>query len=86
MKVIEKKILAKYYFDVVNERKTFEVRKEDDVKYDVNDLLVLRLWDDEEKRYIADEYIVCQIMYVLRDFEGLADGYVVLGIKTLNVF
>lgn len=86
MKVIEKKILAKYYFDVANERKTFEIRKEDDVKYEVNDLLILRLWDEKEKQYIKDEYIVCQIIYVLRGFEGLADGYVGLGIKLLDVF
>ena len=86
MKVIEKKILAHYYFDVANGRKTFEIRKEDDVRYQENDLLILRLWDDVRKQYIKDEYIVCQIIYVLRNFEGLADGYVGLGIKTLDVF
>lgn len=86
MKVIEKKILNEYYREIICEDKLFEIRKEDDVKYEKNDLLVLRLWDNEKEEYVDDEYVVCQITYVLRGFEGLADGYVALSLKVFNVF
>lgn len=86
MKVIEKKILDKYYRQIIYNNKFFEIRKEDDVKYEKYDLLILRLWDNEKKEYVDDEYVVCQITYVLRGFEGLADGYVALGLKVFNAF
>ena len=82
MRIIEKKILPEYYMEVINGRKMFEIRKEDDVRYEVGDLLLLKLFAGE--RVIEEEYILCKITYVLRNFEGLKDGWVVIGIKVLE--
>ena len=56
MKVIEKKIDPLYLRDIILGLKTFELRKEDDVTYEVNDILVLRAYDRNKKQYINDEY------------------------------
>ena len=84
MKIIEKKIKHNFLKDIYLGRKTFELRKEDDVIYEENDILFLRSVN-ENGVLIEDEYLVCQITYVLRNYEGLQDGYVILGIKILDV-
>ena len=82
MRIIEKKILPEYYMEVINGRKMFEIRKEDDVRYEVGDLLLLKLFTGE--RVIEEEYMLCKITYVLRNFEGLKDGWVAIGITVLE--
>ena len=83
MKVIEKKIDPQYLRDIILGLKTFELRKEDDVTYEVNDILVLRAYDKNKKQYLNDEYALVQVTSILRGYDGLQDGYVILSIKVL---
>lgn len=76
MKTIEKKILPKYFQAVREEKKNFELRKdEDDVQ--PGDVLILMEW--------AGEYTgrteVRRIRYVLRGVPeyGLMTGYCIIG-------
>jgi len=74
----ELKIWPDYFEPVADGRKPFELRK-DDRGYEVGDVLVLRAWDGA---YMGP---VCRVRvtYVLRNVEGLAPDYVVLGIAVL---
>lgn len=77
LKTVEKKILPRYFVDVVNNTKTFELRKdEDDIQ--CGDTLILKEWDGE--RYTGNQAIRL-VTYVLREASeyGLMDGYCVIG-------
>ena len=82
MNIIAKKIKETYYRDVLSGKKRFELRKEDDCRYCTNDILILK------EITVSGEYTgriaICKITFVLRDFEGLADGYVVFGIEIIT--
>jgi hypothetical protein len=75
----ELKILPKYFEEVWNENKTFELRK-DDRDYKIGD--TLRLLEFDYGTYTGRE---CNrtILYCLRDAEqyGLKEGFVILAIK-----
>lgn len=79
MKTHELKILPKYFNDVWDGVKTFELRK-DDRDYKVGDYL--RLLEFENGNYTGKE-VNFKISYLLRDCEeyGLKEGFVILGIK-----
>lgn len=82
MNIIAKKIKEDYYEQILKGDKRFEIRKEDDCKYYTNDILILK------EINVSGEYTgriaICKISCVLRDFEGLADNYVALGIKIIK--
>lgn len=90
MDIHELKILPKYFKDVVEGNKTFEIRK-DDRDYKVGDILILKEYDLSNLRKITEgnythytcKKIVKKISYVLKDIPefGLKEGYVLLGIK-----
>lgn len=84
MKVIEKKIQYKFLVQIVTGRKRFELRKEDDVKYEKGDLILLRAIDVKDGSYLPDCEAVVEVLDVLRDFEGLKDGYCICSIKVLS--
>ena len=72
MKTVEKKILPKHFQAVREEKKNFELRKdEDDVQ--PGDVLILMEWENGE--YTG------RIRYVLRDVPeyGLMPGYCIMG-------
>ena len=77
--VHELKILPQYFEEVWNEKKTFELRK-DDRNYKVGD--TLRLLEFDYGTYTSRE---CSrtISYILRDAEkyGLKQGFVILAMK-----
>lgn len=82
MKTIKKKILPKYFGDVVTGAKQFELRKdEDDIQ--VGDELELIEWDGEP----TGRVVRCDVTYVLRNCVeyGLMDGYCIVGISTPTV-
>lgn len=79
-KVHELKINTKYAIAVARGEKTFEIRK-NDRNFKEDDILFLREYENGEYLDIA---IVAEVTYVLNDFEGLKEGYVVLGIRVLN--
>lgn len=75
-KLVEKKILPEYYQDVVNFKKNFELRKdEDDIQ--IGDILLLREWTGTD--YTGRETIK-KVTYVLRNCEkyGLKPGYCII--------
>ena len=76
-KIVEKKILPKYFDAVICDQKKFEIRKDED-DLQVGDTVVLREWDG--KRYTGRESSR-SIEYILRDVPeyGLMPGYVTFG-------
>lgn len=75
-KVHELKILPKYYKDVAEGRKKFELRK-NDRDFQIGDLLLLREFDGD---YTGNKIYV-GIIYILKGGEyGLDKDYVILGI------
>ncbi len=84
---IEKKIWPKYFEDVLNGKKNFEVRLAD---WDINegDILILREWDSEKKEYTGRQ-VEKEISYILKtkDFDLFSKeevdefGYQILGFK-----
>jgi len=76
MKTIEKKILPQYFQAVREEKKNFELRKdEDDVQ--PGDVLILMEWENGEYTGRTE---VRRIRYVLRDVPeyGLMQGYCIM--------
>ena len=72
------KILPKYLQAVLKGEKTFEIRK-NDRGYKVGDIIELREWDLERNRCTG----LCvrkKITYVLEDFEGIKEGFCILGL------
>lgn len=77
MKDVSKKILPKYFKEVYEGRKNFELRKdEDDIQ--AGDRLYLREWNG--KSYTGNGFVVI-VKYVLRDVPeyGLSKGYCIIG-------
>lgn len=72
----ELKILPEYYEKVLLNIKQFEVRK-NDRNYQEGDWLRLNEWDGEYTGRSCMRYVA----YMLKDFEGLAEGYCVMGLK-----
>lgn len=78
------KAWPEYYCAVEDGRKPFEVRK-DDRNYEVGDLLVLQEYEPGfAPMGMGAEYTgrECRriVTYVLRGYEAIASGYVVLGL------
>lgn len=62
-------------------RKAFELRKEDDRKFNVGDQLVLNHYDPESD-YYDGSWIEADVTYVLRGPAfGLMEGWVIMGIN-----
>lgn len=77
MAKIEKKI-SKVYFDDVNiGLKTFELRRDED-NVQVGDYLILKEWDGHD---FTGRKCTKRVKYVLRNYEGLEDGYCIIGIE-----
>ena len=83
MKIHNLKITPEYFQDVVSGKKKFEVR-ENDRGFLLGDILRLKEYDLENKRYTGQEVIV-EIIYLLENFYGLKENYVVLGISDWKV-
>ena len=77
MKTVEKNILPKYFQAVRNERKNFELRKDED-NIQPGDILILREWSDGQ---YTGRMEARKVMYVLRDVPeyGLMQGYCIIG-------
>ena len=81
MKVHELKIDPKYFDEIVDGIKTFEVRK-NDRNFKVGDHLLLKVFDKERGFYSVNNVTV-KITYILDDQEFLRENYVILGIKRI---
>ena len=73
----ELKIKKEYFEKVRDGQKRFEIRK-DDRNYKVGDSIILREIDDSS--FQTGNRIECKILYILKDFDGLKHGYVILSI------
>lgn len=80
MKIIQKKILPEYFEAVISDRKTFELRKDED-NVQPGDRLILNEWDGENYTGRSHD---CLVSYVLRNVPeyGLMDGYCIIAIQS----
>lgn len=72
------KILPEYFNAILDETKTFEVRK-NDRDYKVNDILVLQEWTADNG--YTGRWVTTKISYVLGNTDYCKEGFVILGIK-----
>ena len=79
-KTHEVKLGAEFFEDVLHNRKTFELRK-NDRDYRVGDLLVLKEFKNGEE---TGRECTRYINYMLEDYTGLAEGYCVMSIVPVN--
>ena len=73
------KILPSFYEDVIQHRKTFEVRK-NDRPYAVGDFLILREYTPD-KGY-SGRAVQAPVIYVLNDLRYCKRNFVIIGIGT----
>lgn len=94
MKIHELKILPQYFSAIKEEKKTFELRK-DDRGFQVGDVLMLKEFNLQEKyetiegaeTYFSGNKILRQITYIFKDETenmGLSKDYAILGIKPID--
>ena len=76
----ELKTYPKYFQETIEGNKQIEIRK-NDRDFQVGDVLILKEWDNI--KYSGREIGVV-VRYVLRDFIGLQEGYVALGLQILD--
>lgn len=79
-KIHEIKIAAMYYEDVVSGKKSFELRK-NDRGYRQGDKLIMLEFNDGKH---TGRIINADIVYMLEDYTGLAEGYCILGIQVTD--
>lgn len=78
IKVHELKTIPPFFQHVLDELKTFELRK-NDRDFQMGEILLLREYHPVLKEY-SGRFVYKHINYILKDFEGISDGYVILGI------
>lgn len=78
------KTIQPYFNEVWEGRKTFEFRK-DDRGFAIGDQVMLYEYDPETLSYIG-RIIHADICYILRDFEGISEGYCVLSLTNVMKF
>jgi uncharacterized protein YqfB (UPF0267 family) len=78
MKTHNLKIWAEFYKHVISGLKTFEIRKSDR-DFSCGDIVVLRQFC-MSNGYTGSEVKV-KINYILRDINGIEDGYCIFGFK-----
>ena len=92
MKIHELKILPKYFNEVKYKKKSFELRK-NDRDFKVGDILILKEFNpNKEYETIEDgvysnfsgKKVLRQVVYILKNTEGLNNNYVILGIKSID--
>lgn len=79
-KIHEIKIAAMYYEDVVSGKKSFELRKNDRGYKQGDKLIMLEFKDGKHTGRIVN----ADIVYMLEDYTGLAEGYCILGIQVMD--
>lgn len=88
--VHEIKSWPEFFADLLGDRKTFELRK-NDRNYRVGDLLLIREWEPRREEYTGRQ-LTRRVTYVLygagvgaiEPLKGLAVGYAILGLEAIN--
>lgn len=83
-KTHELKTVQPYFDEVWMRNKHFECRL-NDRDFNKYDDVILNEYDPVTDNYTG-RYIIGTISYVLKDFKGLADGYVVFGLRSIMNF
>lgn len=79
------KTVNPFFKDVVEGKKTFEVRKADR-NFSPGDRLLLQEWDNENGQYTGEEW-TGRITYIMREETGFTKkGYVIFGITELDIY
>jgi ParB family chromosome partitioning protein len=81
-KIHNLKTTQPHFEDIWDGIKRFEVRN-NDRNFKVNDILILRDWDDKKNVYLGHR-IKARVTYILADFPGIESGYCILGIKNVQ--
>lgn len=76
------KILSEYYEDILQGKKTFEVRK-DDRHFRQGDTLILQETVTPYGCGYTGREMKVEVTYILRDCEYVRDGYCIVGIKNM---
>ncbi|WP_312497147.1 DUF3850 domain-containing protein, partial [Anaerosporobacter sp.] len=76
------KLAAMYFDDVQSGKKSFELIK-NDRHYKVGDLLNMHEYSDGKQ---TERSIKAEIVYMIEDYNGLEEGYCILGTKILNPY
>ena len=79
------KIIPKYFKEIVDGNKNFEVRK-NDRNYKIGDTLILKEYDPIKKNFTGN-YAKATVMYILKDKDfpiGIKEGYCIMGIHLQN--
>lgn len=90
-KIQHLKIDIKHYYDLLEGKKTFEIRREDGVrKYQVGDILVMNeivLEDGRVMPIAEDQLLTFKVTHLLthKDFKGIKRNYVIMSIKWVRV-
>ena len=75
----ELKIKSEYFVEILQNRKFFELRR-NDRNYQINDSLILCEIDDDGNK--TGSYIVAKVMGILDKYEDvIKEGYVILSIR-----
>lgn len=82
MKVHELKTIHPYFRVIWEGFKPFEIRK-NDRDFKVGDILLLREYDPTTKTYSGRD-VTARVIYTLDKFEGLAEGYIAMGLALLD--
>lgn len=83
-----RKVLPEYFNALQEGTKRFELRREDPdaPRFAVGDYLALNEYDPGRHAALEDLYtgrcLLFEIGYVLRNYDGLEEDYVILGLKT----
>lgn len=81
----ELKCWPEYFKEVVNGNKPFDIRKDDrEPRFEKRDFLHLSEWepfDLDGNGHFTGCGTLLKVTYVLRDYVGIKEGYVVMGLK-----
>lgn len=80
----ELKILSQDFDDILSGKKTFETWKATK-DFRISDLLALNEFDSEKSVHTGRSCLV-YIDYILKDTEGVKEGYVIMSIKPCYIF
>lgn len=81
--IYSKKIDSDYFNEICEGYKTFEIRVEDDCKYNKRDIVILREYESSTKTYTGLKQQI-RIIKVWRNIPGLKKGYCIFTFKKLG--
>lgn len=79
IKAHELKTVQPFFDMVASGKKRFELRK-NDRDFKQGDILILKEWDNSKQLFLGNELVV-RVNYILDQFVGLSNGYVIMSIS-----